>query len=120
MILPPATRRILRSGRAARRAEARHTDNCTTADAVDCAAAPCGTAAALSMPAPRTAGRDLSRPARRPPEPKRLAFVKNRPNGAPWLFRCRGAKGRRTGLRVEPDILITAGGPTARRVRRGI
>ena len=42
-------------------------------------------------------------------EPKRLAFVKNRPNGAPWLFLVEAQKGRRTGLRVEPDVLITSG-----------
>ena len=68
-----------------RRAEARHTGSCTTADAVDL-------------------------------EPKRLAFVKNRPDAAPWLFLVEAQKGRKTGLRVEPDILIQSGaaryGPT--------
>lgn len=42
-------------------------------------------------------------------EPKRLAFVKNRPDAAPWLFLVEAQKGRRTGLRVEPDLLICAG-----------
>ena len=42
-------------------------------------------------------------------EPKRLAFVKNRPNAAPWLFLVEAQKGRKTGLRVEPDVLITSG-----------
>ena len=42
-------------------------------------------------------------------EPKRLAYVKNRPNGAPWLFLGEAQKGRKTGLRVEPDVLITSG-----------
>ncbi|WP_462369437.1 hypothetical protein [Gemmiger formicilis] len=50
-------------------------------------------------------------------EPKRLAFVKNRPDAAPWLFLVEAQKGRKTGLRVEPDILIQSGaalyGPTA-------
>jgi len=42
-------------------------------------------------------------------EPKRLAFVKNRPDAAPWLFLVEAQKGRKTGLRVEPDILIQSG-----------
>ena len=79
-----------------RRAEARHTGSCTTADAVDCARRPAGRGARL--------------------EPKRLAFVKNRPDAAPWLFLVEAQKGRKTGLRVEPDILIQSGaalyGPT--------
>ena len=42
-------------------------------------------------------------------EPKRLAFVKNRPDAAPWLFLVEAQKNRKTGLRLEPDLLITAG-----------
>ena len=42
-------------------------------------------------------------------EPKRLAFVKNAPENAPWLFLVEAQKNRRTGLRVEPDVLIRAG-----------
>lgn len=42
-------------------------------------------------------------------EPKRLAFVKNRPDAAPWLFLVEAQKNRKTGLRLEPDVLITAG-----------
>lgn len=42
-------------------------------------------------------------------EPKRLAFVKNRVDGSPWLFLVEAQKNRKTGLRVEPDILINAG-----------
>ena len=45
-------------------------------------------------------------------EPKRLAFVKNRPDAAPWLFLVEAQKNRRTGLRIEPDVLITAGAAT--------
>ncbi len=41
-------------------------------------------------------------------EPKRLAFVKNKPDAAPWLFLVEAQKNRRTGLRVEPDVLIHA------------
>ena len=42
-------------------------------------------------------------------EPKRLAFVKNRAEGAPWLFLVEAQKNRKTGLKIEPDILIAAG-----------
>lgn len=42
-------------------------------------------------------------------EPKRLAFVKNRADGVPWLFLVEAQKNRKTGLRVEPDVLISAG-----------
>ena len=45
-----------------RRAEARHTGSCTTADAVDCARR-----AVPALPAPRAAGRDCSRLTRRAP-----------------------------------------------------
>ena len=41
--------------------------------------------------------------------PERLAFVKNKPDAAPWLFLGEAQKTRRTGLRIEPDVLITAG-----------
>ena len=41
--------------------------------------------------------------------PERLAFVKNKPDAAPWLFLVEAQKNRRTGLRIEPDVLITAG-----------
>ena len=37
-------------------------------------------------------------------EPKRLAFVKNRADAAPWLFLVEAQKNRKTGLRVEPDV----------------
>ena len=43
------------------------------------------------------------------PEESLLAFVKNRPDAAPWLFLVEAQKNRRTGLRIEPDVLITAG-----------
>ena len=50
-------------------------------------------------------------------EPKRLAFVKNKAGGAPWLFLVEAQKNRRPGLVVEPDVLISAGaalyGPAA-------
>ncbi len=42
-------------------------------------------------------------------EPKRLAFVKNKADGTPWLFLVEAQKNRKVGLVVEPDILVTAG-----------
>ena len=42
-------------------------------------------------------------------EPKRLAFVRQRTGSTPWLFLVEAQKGRKTGLRVEPDVLITSG-----------
>ena len=42
-------------------------------------------------------------------EPKRLAFVKNQPGAAPWLFLVEAQKNRKTGLRIEPDVLLSTG-----------
>lgn len=42
-------------------------------------------------------------------EPKRLAFVKNSPEAAPWLFLVEAQKNRKTGLRIEPDLLLSTG-----------
>lgn len=42
-------------------------------------------------------------------EPKRLAFVKNRAEEVPWLFLVEAQKNRRTGLRLEPDLLLSVG-----------
>ena len=42
-------------------------------------------------------------------EPKRLAFVKNQPDAAPWLFLMEAQKNRKTGLRIEPDVLLSTG-----------
>ncbi len=41
--------------------------------------------------------------------PKRLAFVKNKADGTPWLFLVEAQKNRKQGIVVEPDILVTAG-----------
>lgn len=38
-------------------------------------------------------------------EPKRLQFVKQAPDAAPWLFLCEAQKNRRPGLTVLPDLL---------------
>lgn len=39
-------------------------------------------------------------------EPKRIAFARQRAGAAPWLFLLEAQKGRRPGLRFEPDILM--------------
>ena len=93
-----------------RRAEARHTDSCTTADAVDCARRALrdgGRFVLCQRPEQLAEVLSTLRAARL--EPKRLAFVKNRADAAPWLILVEAQKGRKTGLRVEPDVLIGAG-----------
>ena len=42
-------------------------------------------------------------------EPKRLAFVRQRTGSTPWLFLVEAQKGRKPGLKLEPDILIESG-----------
>ena len=42
-------------------------------------------------------------------EPKRLAFVRQRAGSTPWLFLVEAQKGRKPGLKLEPDILIESG-----------
>ena len=97
-------------GPAKRRAEARHTDSCTTADAVDCARRALRDGGRfLLCQRPEQLAEVLSTLRAARLEPKRLAFVKNRPDAAPWLFLVEAQKGRKTGLRVEPDVLITSG-----------
>ncbi len=39
-------------------------------------------------------------------EPKRIVFAKQTAGGVPWLFLLEAQKGRRPGLRYEPDILM--------------
>ena len=100
-----------------RRAEARHTGSCTTADAVDCARRALRDGGRfLLCQRPEQLAEILAALRAARLEPKRLAFVKNRPDAAPWLFLVEAQKGRKTGLRVEPDILIQSGaalyGPT--------
>ena len=64
------------------RAAARHTVTCTTED--------------VAQRAARL-------------EPKRLAFVRQRTGSTPWLFLVEAQKGRKPGLKLEPDILIESG-----------
>ena len=72
-----------------RRAAARHDGLCTLDDVAACAARALRDGGGL--------------------EPKRAALVKHRPGGAPWLFLVEAQKGRRPGLRWEPDLLTDAG-----------
>ena len=93
------------------RAAARHTDTCTLADAVEAAARALrdgGRFVLCHRPDQLTEVLCTLRGARL--EPKRLVFVKNRAGDAPWLLLVQAQKGRRPGLRVEPDLLLTAGG----------
>lgn len=39
-------------------------------------------------------------------EPKRLCFAKQGPTSAPWLFLLEAQKGRKPGIRYEPDIFM--------------
>ena len=93
-----------------RRAEARHTDLCAAADAAACAgrALRDGGRFVLCQRPDRLAEVFAALRAARL-EPKRLAFVKNAPDRAPWLFLVEAQKNRRPGLRVEPDILLQNG-----------
>lgn len=97
------------------RAAARHTGSCTLNDVTACAARALKEGGKLAL---------CHRPDRLVEvfcalraahlEPKRLAFVKNTPQSAPWLFLVEAHKGRRPGLVVLPDILTnTRYGPTA-------
>ena len=42
-------------------------------------------------------------------EPKRLAFARQRADSVPWLFLVEAQKGRRPGLRMEPDLIVENG-----------
>lgn len=113
MILQPATRPTLRRGRAAPTSAGPRPATPTAAqraDAVDCARRALRDGGRfLLCQRPEQLAEVLSTLRAARLEPKRLAFVKNRPDAAPWLFLVEAQKGRKTGLRVEPDVLITSG-----------
>ncbi len=70
-----------------RRAEARHTGSCTTADAVDCARRALRDGGRfLLCQRPEQLAEILAALRAARLEPKRLAFVKNRPDAAPGFF----------------------------------
>lgn len=92
------------------RAAARHTDTCTLADAVNAAARALregGRFVLCHRPDQLAEVFCTLRAARL--EPKRLAFVRQRPGSTPWLFVVEAQKGRRPGLRLEPDRVIESG-----------
>lgn len=92
------------------RAAARHTDTCTLADAVGAAARALregGRFVLCQRPDQLVEVLCALRAARL--EPKRLAFARQRPGSTPWLFVVEAQKGRRPGLRLEPDLVIETG-----------
>ena len=79
------------------RAAARHTVTCTTEDVAQCA-----------RRALRDGGRFVL--CQRPDQlVEVLAFVRQRTGSTPWLFLVEAQKGRKPGLKLEPDILIESG-----------
>ncbi len=104
--LPPGRRAPTRAG-----ATARHETDCTLEDVCACGFRLLkGRRKAFPLPSARASWpRVLAVLRAHRLEPKRLAFVKNKPSAAPWLFLVEAQKNRRTGLRIEPDVLITAG-----------
>ncbi len=95
---------------AAARATARHETDCTLEDVCRCAFRLLKDGGRLALcHKPERLAEVLSVLRTNRLEPKRLAFVKNSPDAAPWLFLVEAQKNRKTGLRVEPDVLISAG-----------
>ncbi len=94
----------------AARATARHETDCSLDDVCSCAFRLLKDGGRLSLcHRPERLAEVLAVLRAHRLEPKRLAFVKNRPDSAPWLFLVEAQKNRRTGLRVEADVLISAG-----------
>ena len=97
-------------GYAARLASARREDACTLAQLMQCAAWALKYGGDFFLVhRPERLAEVLAVLRANRLEPKRLAFVKNKADGAPWLFLVEAQKNRKTGLRVEPDVLISAG-----------
>ena len=92
------------------RATARHETDCTLDDVCKCAFRLLKDGGRLSLcHRPERLAEVLAVLRANRLEPKRLAFVKNRPDAVPWLFLVEAQKNRKTGLQVEPDVLISAG-----------
>lgn len=51
-------------------------------------------------------------------EPKRLRFVHQRPERAPWLFLLEGCRGGRAHMRVEPPLIVEGEGGFSREMLR--
>lgn len=94
----------------AARAIARHEASCTLEDVCACAFRLLKDGGKLALcHRPERLAEVLSVLRQYRLEPKRLALVKNRPDASPWLFLVEAQKNRHTGLRWEPDILLSAG-----------
>ena len=92
------------------RATARHETDCTLEDVCQCAFRLLKDGGRLSLcHRPERLAEVLAVLRANRLEPKRLAFVKNRPDAAPWLFLVEAQKNRKTGLRIELDVLISTG-----------
>lgn len=92
------------------RAAARHTDCCTTADVAACAARALHDGGRLTLCQRPEQLADIFCTLRAAGlEPKRLAFARKSPGAAPWLFLVEAQKGRKPGLRIEPDLLTGSG-----------
>lgn len=93
-----------------RRAAARHDSLCTLDDVAACAARALRDGGKLALcQRPERMAEVFCTLCAHGLEPKRVALVKHRPGGAPWLFLVEAHKGRRPGLRWEPDLLTDAG-----------
>ena len=94
----------------AARAAARHENDCTLDDVCACAFRLLRDGGRLAVcHRPERLAEVLAVLRAHRLEPKRLAFVKNRPGDTPWLFLVEAQKNRRTGLRIEADVVIAAG-----------
>lgn len=92
------------------RATARHETDCTLEDVCACAFRLLKDGGRLALcHRPERLAEVLAVLRAQRLEPKRLAFVKNRPEAAPWLFLVEAQKNRKTGLRIEPDLLLSTG-----------
>ncbi|MDD6558080.1 MAG: methyltransferase [Faecalibacterium prausnitzii] len=92
------------------RATARHETDCTLEDVCRCAFRLLKDGGRLSLcHRPERLAEVLAVLRAHRLEPKRLAFVKNQPDAAPWLFLVETQKNRKTGLRIEPDVLLSTG-----------
>lgn len=92
------------------RATARHENTCTLEDVCTCAFRLLKTGGKLALcHRPERLAEVMAVLRQHRLEPKRLAFVKNKADGLPWLFLVEAQKCRRTGLRIESDVLLSAG-----------
>lgn len=88
------------------RAAARHEETCAFEDAAACAARLLRDGGRFAVcHRPEQLARVLAALTAARLEPKRLQFVKQAPDAAPWLFLCEAQKNRRPGLTVLPDLL---------------